>query len=112
MPIEAANQDADRVGVDQVVLVLWPLHRFGVLDPDQRALTALGVRSEQGQLEQLTRDLELMNRDPQLAPVRGIFAGQQIKPQARTLASDRGIEWRLIDYDALRGLDNADERLF
>ena len=47
-----------------------------------------------------------------LAPVRGIFAGQQIKPQARTLAADRGIEWRLIDYDALRGLDNADERLF
>jgi RecB family endonuclease NucS len=53
-----------------------------------------------------------MNRDPQLAPVRGIFAAQQIKPQARTLATDRGIECRLVDYDALRGLDNADERLF
>ncbi len=69
-------------------------------------------RGEIDGVEQLTRYLELMNRDPQLAPVRGIFAGQQIKPQARTLASDRGIEWRLIDYDALRGLDNADERLF
>jgi RecB family endonuclease NucS len=53
-----------------------------------------------------------MNRDPQLAPVRGIFAAQQIKPQARTLATDRGIECRLVDYDSLRGLDNADERLF
>ncbi|NHB85983.1 endonuclease NucS [Tessaracoccus sp. HDW20] len=69
-------------------------------------------RGEIDGVEQLTRYLELMNRDPQLAPVRGIFAGQQIKPQARTLAADRGIEWRLIDYDALRGMDNADERLF
>lgn len=69
-------------------------------------------RGEIDGVEQLTRYLELMNRDPRLAPVRGIFAGQQIKPQARTLAGDRGIEWRLIDYDALRGMDNADERLF
>ncbi|AQP47216.1 endonuclease [Tessaracoccus aquimaris] len=69
-------------------------------------------RGEIDGVEQLTRYLELMNRDPALAPVRGIFAGQQIKPQARTLAVDRGIECRLIDYDALRGMDNADERLF
>ena len=69
-------------------------------------------RGEIDGVEQLTRYLDLMNRDPHLAPVRGIFAGQQIKPQARTLAADRGIECRLIDYDALRGLDNADERLF
>lgn len=69
-------------------------------------------RGEIDGVEQLTRYLDLMNRDPRLAPVRGIFAGQQIKPQARTLAADRGIEWRLIDYDALRGMDNADERLF
>jgi RecB family endonuclease NucS len=69
-------------------------------------------RGEIDGVEQLTRYLDLMNRDPQLAPVRGIFAAQQIKPQARTLATDRGIECRLVDYDALRGLDNADERLF
>nr|WP_255698008.1 endonuclease NucS [Tessaracoccus sp. ZS01] len=69
-------------------------------------------RGEIDGVEQLTRYLELMNRDPQLSPVRGIFAAQQIKPQARTLATDRGIECRLIDYDALRGLDNVDERLF
>ena len=69
-------------------------------------------RGEIDGVEQLTRYLELMNRDPLLAPVRGVFAAQQIKPQARTLAEDRGIECRTIDYDALRGLDNADERLF
>ena len=69
-------------------------------------------RGEIDGVEQLTRYLDLLNRDPQLAPVRGIFAAQQIKPQARTLATDRGIECRLVDYDALRGLDNADERLF
>ena len=69
-------------------------------------------RGEIDGVEQLTRYLELMNRDPQIAPVRGVFAAQQIKPQARTLAHDRGIETLLVDYDALRGLDNADERLF
>ena len=69
-------------------------------------------RGEIDGVEQLTRYLELMNRDPQLAPVRGIFAAQQIKPQAATLAADRGIDCQLLDYDALRGLDNSDERLF
>ena len=56
--------------------------------------------------------LDLMNRDPLISPVRGIFAAQQLKPQARTLAHDRGIETMLIDYDALRGMDNAEDRLF
>jgi len=85
-----------------------------LLRDDRGSYVAVEVkrRGEIDGVEQLTRYLELMNRDPHLAPVRGIFAGQQIKPQARILASDRGIEWRLIDYDALRGLDNADERLF
>ena len=63
-------------------------------------------------VEQLTRYLELMNRDPLLAPVRGVFAAQQIKPQARTLAEDRGIRCVTLDYDALRGVDDADSRLF
>ncbi len=63
-------------------------------------------------VEQLTRYLELMNRDPLLAPVRGIFAAQTIKPQARTLAEDRGITCVTLDYDALRGYDDADGRLF
>jgi len=63
-------------------------------------------------VEQLTRYLELMNRDPLLAPVTGVFAAQEIKPQARMLAQDRGIRCLLLDYDAMRGLDDADSRLF
>ncbi len=63
-------------------------------------------------VEQLTRYLELMNRDPVLAPVTGVFAAQEIKPQARTLAADRGIRCLLLDYDAMRGLDNSENRLF
>ncbi|WP_309082104.1 endonuclease NucS [Zhihengliuella sp.] len=63
-------------------------------------------------VEQLTRYLELMNRDPLLAPVRGIFAAQKIKPQARTLATDRGIECVTLDYDQMRGVDDSASRLF
>lgn len=63
-------------------------------------------------VEQLTRYLELMNRDPLLAPVAGVFAAQEIKPQARTLAQDRGIRCLVLDYDAMRGLDDCDSRLF
>ncbi len=63
-------------------------------------------------VEQLTRYLELLNRDPLLAPVRGIFAAQQIKPQARVLAEDRGITCLTLDYDAMRGVDDRDSRLF
>ena len=57
-------------------------------------------------VEQLTRYLELMNRDPKLAPVQGVFAAQEIKPQARTLAEDRGIRCIVLDYDAMRGMQN------
>ena len=63
-------------------------------------------------VEQLTRYLGLMNRDPHLAPVTGVFAAQEIKPQARTLAHDRGIRTLLLDYDAMRGLDDSHSRLF
>ncbi len=63
-------------------------------------------------VEQLTRYLELMNRDPMLRPVAGVFAAQEIKPQARTLAQDRGIRCVVLDYAAMRGVDDADSRLF
>ncbi len=69
-------------------------------------------RGEIDGVEQLTRYLELMNRDPHLAPVTGVFAAQQIKPQARTLAEDRGIRCVVLDYDALKGIDDAESRLF
>lgn len=63
-------------------------------------------------VEQLSRYLDLLNRDPLLRPVRGVLAAQSIAPQARTLATDRGIEVHVVDYDALRGLDDPSERLF
>jgi RecB family endonuclease NucS len=63
-------------------------------------------------VEQLTRYLELLNRDPLLAPVQGVFAAQEIKPQARTLAEDRRIRCVVLDYDVLRGIDNIEDRLF
>jgi RecB family endonuclease NucS len=69
-------------------------------------------RGEIDGVEQLTRYLELLNRDPLLSPVRGVFAAQAIKPQARTLAEDRGIQCVVVDYDGLRGLDNSEARLF
>jgi RecB family endonuclease NucS len=72
-------------------------------------------RGEIDGVEQLTRYLELLNRDPLLCtqgPVRGIFAAQEIKPQARVLAIDRGISCAVVDYDALRGLDDPSHRLF
>lgn len=72
-------------------------------------------RGEIDGVEQLTRYLELLNRDPLLnhrGAVRGIFAAQEIKPQARVLAADRGIACAVVDYDALRGMDDAEDRLF
>ena len=69
-------------------------------------------RGEIDGVEQLTRYLELLNRDSLLAPVAGVFAAQQIKPQARTLATDRGIRCFTLDYDVMRGLDSDEFRLF
>ncbi|MBM9503709.1 endonuclease NucS [Actinacidiphila acididurans] len=69
-------------------------------------------RGEIDGVEQLTRYLDLLNRDPLLAPVRGIFAAQEIKPQARVLATDRGIDCVTLDYDALRGIEDQKLRLF
>lgn len=69
-------------------------------------------RGEIDGVEQLTRYLELLNRDTLLAPVSGVFAAQQIKPQARTLANDRGIRCLILDYDQMRGMDSDEYRLF
>ncbi len=63
-------------------------------------------------VEQLTRYLSLLERDSTLRPIRGIFAAQEIKPQARVLAEDRGIECIVLDYDAMRGVDRPEDRLF
>ena len=63
-------------------------------------------------VEQLTRYVELLNRDELLAPVAGVFAAQEIKPQARTLAEDRGIRCVTLDYAELRGIESNEMRLF
>ncbi len=94
---------------------------IGPVDLMCRDSTGLSVaveikrRGEIDGVEQLTRYLELLNRDPLLTakgPVRGVFAAQLIKPQARVLAEDRGITCAVIDYDALRGMDDSEHRLF
>lgn len=69
-------------------------------------------RGEIDGVEQLTRYLDLLGRDPLLAPVEGVFAAQEIKPQARVLAEDRGIRCVVLDYAAMRGMDDAESRLF
>ncbi len=85
-----------------------------VFRDDAGATVAVEVkrRGEIDGVEQLTRYLELLNRDPLLAPVHGVLAAQEIKPQARTLAGDRGIRCLVVDYDALRGMDDPRGRLF
>ncbi len=63
-------------------------------------------------VEQLTRYCELLNRDPLLKPVRGIFAAQTITPQARVLAHDRGFTCLILDYDEMRDTESDELRLF
>jgi RecB family endonuclease NucS len=69
-------------------------------------------RGEIDGVEQLTRYLERLDRDPLLRPVRGVLAAQEIKPQARVLAQDRGIRCVVLDYNTLRGIERNDLTLF
>ncbi|MGH9209599.1 MAG: endonuclease NucS [Acidimicrobiales bacterium] len=69
-------------------------------------------RGEIDGVEQLTRYVEFLERDPMLRPVRGVFVAQQIKPQAKVLATERSITWVEVDYDALRGIESDVLRLF
>ena len=69
-------------------------------------------RGEIDGVEQLTRYVERLERDPLLRPVRGVFAAQEIKPQARVLAAERGIDCVILDYDELRGIESDVPRLF
>ena len=89
-PVDIMARDADGVAV------AVEIKRRGEID---------GVR-------QLRRYLDLLNRDPLLAPVHGVFAAQEIKPQAKVFAEDQGIRCVVLDYDLLRGHDNVEDRLF
>jgi len=82
-------------------------------DPDGTAV-AIEVkrRGEIDGVEQLSRYLERLERDPALRPVRGMFVAQVVKPQARVLAEARGIAWLEVDYDELRGIESDELRLF
>jgi RecB family endonuclease NucS len=81
---------------------------------DQGRAVAIEVkrRGEIDGVEQLTRYLEFLDRDPMLRPVRGMFVAQQIKPQAKVLATDRAITCVEVDYDTLRGIESDILRLF
>ena len=82
-------------------------------DQDSAAVAVeIKRRGEIDGVEQLTRYLELLNRDPALSPVRGVFAAQEIRPQARVLAEDRGIRCVSLDYDTMRGAVDDSLRLF
>ena len=97
--------------------VLWQVHRdaprrvAGSGHRDRAVAKAEVVAVEMKRqaginaVEQLTRYLELLNRDPLLSPVHGVLAAQTIKLQARTLAEDRGIRCVVLDYDAMRGIE-------
>ena len=69
-------------------------------------------RGEIDGVEQLTRYLEFLNRDPLLRPVQGVFVAQEIRPQARVLAEDRGIGCVVVNYDDLRGIESDELKLF
>jgi RecB family endonuclease NucS len=99
--------DLEPVGED----VVAPAVR-GVAQGARHLAVEIKRRATIDAVEQLTRYLDLLNRDPFLRPVRGTLAAQSITQQARTLAEDRGIRCLVLDYDEMRGIDNAEERLF
>ncbi|WNG91598.1 endonuclease NucS [Mycobacterium sp. ITM-2016-00318] len=94
---------------------MTPIGPVDLLCRDENGATVAVEIKRRGEIdgvEQLTRYLELLNRDTLIAPVTGVFAAQQIKPQAKTLATDRGIRCLTLDYDRMRGMDSDEFRLF
>ena len=81
-------------------------------DKGEAVAVEIKRRGEIDGVEQLSRYLDYLNRDGNLRPVSGIFAAQEIKPQARVLADDRGIKCLLLDYDELRGIESDELKLF
>ena len=63
-------------------------------------------------VEQLSRYLERIRRDPAMSDCRGVLAGHTIRPQARTLAETRGIDCVEVDLDVVRGDREPDLTLF
>ncbi len=109
--IELAG-DGWRLVRREYMTAIGPVDILATDDSGHSVAIEIKRRGDIDGVEQLTRYLELMNRNPHLAPVSGVFAAQEIKPQARMLAEDRGIRCLLLDYDAMRGLDDSHHRLF
>jgi hypothetical protein len=111
----AANPGAIGAGL-QLIRREYPtdIGPVDLLCRDDAGVVAVEIkrRGEIDGVEQLTRYLEYLNRDPLLAPVRGVFVAQEIKPQAKVLAGDRSIGWVEVDYDDLRGIESDELRLF
>jgi len=63
-------------------------------------------------VEQLTRYLDFIRRDPAKERCRGILAAQRLKPQAIALAESRGIRCVEVDLEVLRGDREPDLTLF
>ena len=96
----------------EYMTAIGPVDILARNEEGQHVAVEIKRRGEIDGVEQLTRYLELLNRDPLLQPVSGVFAAQEIKPQARTLAEDRGIRCVVLDYDQMRGVDASPNRLF
>ena len=109
---DVSDCDACAAGIAQIEKEVGPVDILATDAAGTSVAVELKRRGDIDGVEQLTRYLELMNRDPRLAPVKGVFAAQEIKPQARTLAEDRGIRCVVLDYDAMRGIESGHARLF
>ncbi|WP_022872806.1 endonuclease NucS [Nesterenkonia alba] len=110
-------EQIDRLGAGHTLIRREHPTPIGPVDilasgPEGTVAVELKRRGDIDGVEQLTRYLELLNRDPLIAPVTGVLAAQQIKPQARTLAEDRGIRCVVLDYEDMKGEDAATPRLF
>ena len=63
-------------------------------------------------VEQLTRYLDFIRRDPAKAGCRGILAAGKLKPQAVALAESRAIRCATVDLAVLRGEREPELTLF
>ncbi len=79
-------------------------------DTGAHVLVEVKRHAEIDGVEQLTRYLQRVSTV--LGQVKGVLAAQSFKPQAKVLASDRGITCVQLDYDALRGMDPSTPTLF
>jgi hypothetical protein len=104
--------DGYRLVTREYMTAIGPVDILATDDAGRSVAIEIKRRGDIDGVEQLTRYLELLNRDRLIAPVAGVFAAQEIRPQAKTLAEDRGIRCLTLDYDHMRGVDTSHNRLF